>query len=381
MKVFLGDRAVCAFEYTFQLLEARIEFSSHTIVEKPEEADLIVFPSTCSGTLYSMNNTLNYIENILKLKKPLAKTFLTGCLARCIYNNEEKLDLKSMEYFSSLRKHLEQTIDFIVPDGDIDKLMQLMFPLGDELFSKVEQPYYFAEQYSDHADATIYVARGCMNSCTFCKATYQNFQLVSVDIDNIKKAIDNINEKNTSPQLYLVASNVTQYGLDLYGKYMLSELLKYINGKSNITTIDLLGFAFKDAIKQDFVQATDGISKPLILAGGLESGSDRILSLMNKGYTAKEIQQFVKMLREQRKVGLALNIITGFPTETYEDINKTIDLLSEIDPYHVNLCAYTDSPFIPSHNLPQLHPQEVLEHTEIYSKKLAKIHIPHIKNY
>lgn len=381
MKIFLGDRDVCAFEYTYQLLEDRITFSDHMIVDKPEEADLIVFPSTCSGTAVSMNNTVNYIKNVLKKKKPSAKTYLTGCITRSIYNDKRKPDSEISEYFISLRKYLEQNIDFIVSDGDIDRLMQLMFSCDDKLSSKVEQPHYYVEQYQDYAIANIYIGRGCLNDCTFCKATYQDLKLVSTDINQIKGTIDIINRTHISPQLYLTASNVTQYGLDLYGEYMLPELLKHIDAKDNITTVGLMGFAFKDAIKQNFTQVISDGGQPLILASGLESGSNRILSLMKKGYTNDEIKHFIGALREKRKVGLSLNIIAGFPTETIEDIEMTVDLLSEINPYNVNLCTYTDSPFVPSHKLPQLHPQDVLEHAEMYAKKLEKRHIPHIKSF
>ena len=70
-----------------------------------------------------------------------------------------------------------------------------------------------------------------------------------------------------------------------------------------------------------------------------------------------------------------MSIIAGFPTETLEDVKMTLQALKEISPTNVDICRYTDSSFIPSHNYEQLHPDIIQEHTRIYSKVLKKRNI------
>lgn len=110
--------------------------------------------------------------------------------------------------------------------------------------------------------------------------------------------------------------------------------------------------------------------------GSIESGSDRLLKLMNKGITKEEIIEFMLKVCQKHPVSLYTNIISGFPTETYEDIGQTIDLLNQLEPVKVLVSSYADSPFVASHNLSQLTQEEIDSHTEIYKSELKRLRIP-----
>lgn len=102
---------------------------------------------------------------------------------------------------------------------------------------------------------------------------------------------------------------------------------------------------------------------------------NRILKLMNKNVTIEEYIDFIKCIKSKKDKDLFLSIIAGFPTETLEDVKLTLQALKEISPTCVDICRYTDSPFIPSHNYEQLSPDTIQEHTRIYSKVLRKRNI------
>ncbi len=378
MKIFIAYNKTCGFEYNYDLLYNKLEYY---VIDRPEEADVIIFPNTCTGTFGSIRDTINYINGILQRKKPSAKTYITGCITKFINNVDNHYDVETRRYISRIKEYLEENIDFIVLDGEINKLIQLIFQNNNGFSSEPLVGFSQAEKYGKSIIANLHIAKGCLNRCTFCETNYQNFKLQSADINYVKGEIDQIDENHELSQIYLTASNVTQYGLDLYGRYMLPEVINYMEAKNNVKAIGLVGFAFKDAIKQYLDEQLKTGGKPIIIFGGLESGSDRILSMMKKGYSAKEIKTFIEKIRRERLIFLNANIIAGFPTETMDDVMMTLDLLSAIDVLSVNLCTYSDSPLIPSHQLPQLPKSTVLTHAETYGKELALRNIRVNKRY
>lgn len=193
----------------------------------------------------------------------------------------------------------------------------------------------------------------------------------AVELSEIKEAIDSLNEQKYS-QIFLKGTNVCQYGLDIYHEYMLPEVISYLEKKENIKRVILVGFSFKDAIKNDFQSVIANSDKVVELCGSLESGSDRLLELIRKGFTSEEIINFVHNIREINYKNLYLNIILGFPTETLADVKRTLEVLKQLDPYMVDVCRYTNSEFIDSSHYEQLTPAEIQDHTRIYSRTLQK---------
>ena len=117
------------------------------------------------------------------------------------------------------------------------------------------------------------------------------------------------------------------------------------------------------------------LSKVDIISGSLESGSDRILKLMRKGFTSKEIVDFINYINQIYKKRLYSSIIAGFPTETLDDVMMTIDVLKKLNPEWVDICRYIDSSFVDSHRLKQLEPKVIKKRARIYDKELKKYRI------
>lgn len=152
--------------------------------------------------------------------------------------------------------------------------------------------------------------------------TFQNYPLKSISLEEAKESIDRIDEENFS-NFIIVGTNICQYGFDLYQDYKLPELIEYIEKKKNIKEVEYIGFAFRDAIHSHFEIPLAKSNKKVTLSGGLESGVDRILKMMRKGYTAQEILDFVDFIRKSNDIHLVLNVISGFPTESLNDVLET----------------------------------------------------------
>lgn len=361
MKVFIGKKNSCNLNYQHNAIYQ--DLSEHfELTDNVEDADIIIIAETCCCTEYNIFKTLDYISSIIEKKKEAAQIFLTGCITRT-FKDDPSLE--------KVQKWLRENIDYIIPQNQPNLLLKLISQ--NEYGDRDINDFGMIDVYSKDS-AEIYIANGCLNNCSFCKITYQKYPLKSVDLNELKEAIDCLNENHIS-QIYLKATNICQYGLDIYREYMLPEIISYLDKKENIKNVSLVGFSFKDAIKNNFEEVLCDSKKITELCGSLESGSDRLLSMIRKGFTSEEIINFVERIRQMHYKNLYLNIIAGFPTETLDDVYRTLEVLKQLSPYAVDVCRYTNSPFVDSSQYEQLTPAEIQDHTRVYSKVLRKRNI------
>lgn len=358
MKIYIGKENTCGLNYQQYVIYQKL-LNSFEITPNIIEADAIVIAETCCCTECNIKSTLNEISDILKNKRKDAKVYLTGCITRQFKDNPFLLEVE---------KWLQEKVDFIVPQNQPNLLLKL---LSEDVFRNVDVNSFGMIGNLGKKSSEIYISNGCLNNCSFCKVTFQKYPLKSVEISKVKEALDSLDEQGYT-ELILKGTNICQYGLDLYKEYMLPELITYLEKMKNIKKVTLVGFSFKDAIQNDFQSILTDSTKVVELCGSLESGSDRLLKLIRKGFTSEEIINFVQEIRKINDKDLYLNIISGFPTETLEDVKITLEVLKQLAPYTVDISRYTNSRFVDSNQYEQLSPEKIQEHTRIYSKVLKE---------
>ncbi len=359
MKVFMGENHSCGVNYQFYEIISKLrELDGFEFTRRPENADILIFAGTCSCHRDRIIEIIRYIESAINLKRPDAKVYLTGCLTR---------EFKDLEKFKIITDWLNSHIDCIVPYNKTEYLFQDLLHMNED---ELSGEFGFGDFYADGL-ANLYISSGCTHRCSFCKTNFQNIPLVSMDFSRLKEMIDELDEENIE-RLILRGMNICQYGLDTNQKYLLPNVIEYAESKKHIKKISLLGFAFNDAIHQDFKYTLQKSSKIDFLIGSLESGDNRLLQLMNKGFTIEEFLDFNQFINEKYLKKLYTNIIAGYPTETMSDVRRTIDVLDQLIPYlsRVDICKYKDSTFIPAHELKQFSKKTILKHAKVYSKFL-----------
>lgn len=365
MKVFIALSYSCGVNSALYEIEFGLnDIVDCEIVKEPDEADVIIFPGTCSCHEEKIINVIRYISAILDRKKEGAKTYLTGCMARDFIENEMLNNVKSW-----LRKH----IDVIVPSNRIIDILKDL--CNDDEYEDVEVEPGFSFYLEDRAH--IYLSSGCLRKCSFCKTTFQNIPLVSMNLNYIKEYIDRIDDAGIEI-LSFRGMNICQVGLDTEGRCLLPDVIEYVEKKNNIKNVRFIGFAYADAINNDFKYVLRESKKVNYIVGSLESGDNRILGLMNKGYKIEDFLDFVWFINQEYKKYLDINIIAGFPTETLEDVKTTMRVLKELKPIlaMVTVCRYSDSTFVGSHSLEQLPKEVIEEHAKVYAKFLRHEKIP-----
>jgi len=358
MKIFMGKNFSCGVNYQYyEIIYKLQDIEECEFVKQPEEADVLIFASTCSCHEERILEILAYIDLILQQKKPGAKTYLTGCLARGFLDPNQ---------FSQVTEYLNTHIDFIIPSNKTDDLLRdLLKSQFDQEFSEPVTCFTFNDT------AHIYISSGCLHKCSFCKTTFQNTPLVSMDVSMVRECIDAIDE-NGIPNLEFRGMNISQFGLDTEQEYLLPSMIDYVETKKNIERLKLVGLAFSDAIHHDFKYSLKNSKKVGLIVGSIESGSNRILGIMDKGYKIQEFLDFYQFINQDSIKKLNTNIVAGFPTETLDDVKTTIHVLRTLKPFldSVTICRYMDSSFVKSHSLEQLSKETIQEHARVYSKFL-----------
>jgi tRNA-2-methylthio-N6-dimethylallyladenosine synthase len=303
-----------------QAIEARYLREGWTKADKPEQADEVVI-HTCSVRVSAENRVFGLINNLkiknFKLKiKP--RIIVTGCLLR--------LPHKEL-------KRLMPTVDEFTP---VDQLI-------DDLKIRIHQK-------GKHTGVPI--SNGCNNFCSYCVVPYSRGREKSRNFDDIVEEVERLTNDGFT-EITLLGQNVNSYGKD-FDKETQASIInssvvenneqKIIYPSENIFCLlvqrlhqieGLKKISFLTSNPWDF---TDDIIRLLTLPKidrylhlPVQSGSDRILKLMNRKYTAEDYLLLIKKIKKAcPKIQLGTDIIVGFPGETEKDFQKTVELCKKV---------------------------------------------------
>lgn len=355
MKIFIGKKMCCGANYVYPLLRNYL-YTIGEIVEDVSIADFIVFPATCCGNLETIEYVLNNMLNTISHKKETAKTFVTGCLTR---------NFKNPEIAVYIQQFLNEYFDYVIPEDNYEEIVNII--KGEKILSSD----FGASHQISLKELNLYISRGCKNNCSFCKMAYLDLPTKSVDFNDINLNLLSLDKNINTINIW--GTNIAQYGIDFAYQYNLMDVVHLIHNIPQIENINLYGFAFKDAIRNHFSTDLKYIEKVKFIQGSIETGSPRLLYMMNKGYEILELLNFWKEVQSMYFRKLSTDIIAGFPTETYEDIELTLDVVGKLKPKEVRIHKYQNSYFVPSNKYEQLSQEKIQEHYEIYKHQLKKI--------
>ena len=294
-----------------------------------EQADIILL-NTCSIRENAHNKAFGMLGRIKHLKslKPNIIVGLCGCMAQEVGVIEE---IKKKYRF----------LNFVFGTHNIDDLPKLLYQslqnknLNIEVFSKegdiVEDiPVNRESKYK----AYVNIIYGCDKFCTYCIVPYTRGKQRSRRKEDILKEVKDL-VSDGYQEVTLLGQNVNAYGKDLYSDYELADLLLDIS-KTNIPRIRFLTshpWDFTDKLIE-VIKNHDNILNFVHLP--IQSGSNRILKLMGRRYTRELYKELYDKLRTIPNISITTDIIVGFPGETEEDFQDTLDI--------VNYCKF-DSAF------------------------------------
>lgn len=301
-----------------------IKSAGFEVVNDPEKANIILV-NTCS---FLESSRLESVENIIEMgnykSKNLEKLIVTGCL------NELKI--------SDLNTSLPE-VDAFVNVKDNDKIVSTIFNLYNLNYSVDVKSGRILTTPSHYA--YIKISEGCNNFCSYCLIPYIRGRYVSRPIEDILSEAKSL-ASNGVKELILVAQDVTKYGVDIYNKKSLVELLNKLSQIDGIEWIRLL-YCYPEEIDDNLISEIKNNSKIVkYLDIPLQHVSNKILKSMNRKSTKENIEKlFTKLKTEIPSISLRTTFILGYPDESSEDFEEIIDFIKKYKINNVGFFKYS----------------------------------------
>ncbi len=195
--------------------------------------------------------------------------------------------------------------------------------------------------------AFVTIMQGCENYCTYCVVPYVRGKEISRRPDSIVREIEHLVKKGVR-EVTLLGQNVNSYGIR-QGFCSFAQLVNRINSVEGLSRIRFTTSHPKDLsieLMETFISC-DKLCNHIHLP--VQSGSDRILKLMNRRYTSENYLEKVARLRKiMPDMAITTDIIVGFPGETEKDFQQTLNLIREVEFNSLFAFKYSDRPQVPS---------------------------------
>ena len=301
----------------------------YKLCNEPADADLIVV-NTCAIREHAEKRALSIIGQYkhLKAKKPSLMIAVCGCM---VAQEHRRNDIKFRYPY----------VDFIFGASSLFRLPQLIVERIEKkkrLYCPEENEYLVAEGIPAERESTfkawVSVMYGCNNFCTYCIVPYVRGRERSRRPEDIISEVREL-VKAGYKDITLLGQNVNSYGKDAKGDggevYDFADLLADIDKIEGDYYIRFMTSHPKDASKKliDVMASSRHIAHQFHLP--MQSGSDEILKRMNRRYDTKKYMETVEYMREKiPDITISSDIIVGFPGETEEDFQGTLDMLSRV---------------------------------------------------
>lgn len=326
---FLHDMTYCLRTFGCQMnkhdserVSGMLEILGALLVEDPEDADIVVFLTCCVREAADIR-LLGQVASLKNTPAPHGRRLIAvgGCIGQ-----------------RDGRKLVDQLphIDIVLGTHNIARLPYLIHEALETETTQVEvvaESTDFATDLPTHREhawhAWVPIMTGCNNFCTYCIVPHVRGREKSRPFEDIVAEAEKLVEEGVK-EITLLGQNVNSYGRDLYGAPRFDEVLRGVGAVG----VERLRFAtshpkdLSDGTIAAFAEV-DAVMPQLHLP--VQSGSDRILSAMNRGYTVARYRELVQKVQSAAgDVALSTDIMVGFPGETQEDFDQTLKLVQEV---------------------------------------------------
>ena len=326
-----------------------------TLTQRPEDADVILF-NTCSVRERAQERVFHDLGRVRELK--LAKPDLMIGVGGCVASQEGSAIQQRAPY-----------VDVVFGPQTLHRLPQLLAqrratgqPQLDISFPEIEKFDHLPPPRVDGPAAFVSIMEGCSKYCSFCVVPYTRGEEVSRPFDDVLTEVADLADQGVR-EITLLGQNVNAYrGPMGAGIADLATLLETVAEIPGVVRIRFTTSHPKEMSARliDVFATLDKLADHLHLP--VQSGSDRVLAAMKRGYTTLEYKAIVRKLRARRPaLSITSDFIVGFPGETDADFAQTMRLVEAVGFDGAYSFLYSSRPGTPAANLPDMVPQDVGE--------------------
>ncbi len=284
--------------------------------------------NTCAFTEDAKTESIDAILDLIELKKNsrLKKIIVYGCLAQ--------------RYKERLSRELPEVDAFVG---------RISLNHDSSAFPITPKHYRY-----------IKICEGCINNCSYCVIPKIKGRFTSLDMDSVLERIKKMDAEGVS-ELNIIGQDITGYGIDLYKKIRLSSLLaKIIEKSKNIRWLRLL-YLYPARVSDellDLIKDSPRVCKYIDLP--LQHMNDRILKLMQRGTTKKDILRLIEKIRKKiPAAAIRTSFIVGFPSETDREFRELLRFSEEVKFERLGAFIYSREEGTPAYDFKTQLPQEI----------------------
>lgn len=316
-------------EVDAECMSSILKTEGYTLVEDPHEADFLIV-NTCAFIESAKREAIEAILDLASVKAEIkeqgreAFLIVSGCLAQ--------------RYYSEIAEDLPE-VDAIVGTAEFHKIAEVCNDLnrvGKQSWSMPPRgsaldhlkPGHIPSP--DQSFAWLKIAEGCSNACAFCAIPGIRGKMISRPLEEIVSEARTFSKLGFGEQI-IVAQDTTRYGLDLYGKPSLTELLRELVKIEDLKKIRLM-YVYGDVFSDELIELIKNEKKILpYLDIPIQHASNNVLKAMRRRDTKESLRALFQKLRAALPdLILRTTVLVGFPGETEEDFRELLDFMREI---------------------------------------------------
>ena len=363
--VFIKTYGCQMNERDSEAVAAQLMAKGYAVAPDEAQADVILL-NTCSVRDAAEQKAINKMETLIgqtRKRNPDTVLGFMGCMAQSrgaeLVDQLPDVDLVlGTQKFHRAGEYLEDLLD-----GLRDKVVDTDEEQGSE--GAIREHLLSAQSEAKAVTAFVSIMQGCNQFCTFCIVPYTRGRERCRSIEDIVAECRGLVE-NGVREVTLLGQIVNSYGKREIGvKDGKSAFVQLIEAVHKIDGLERIRFTspHPKGYGDDLVDAYVRLPKLMENAHlPVQSGSDRMLKLMHRGYTRERFLELVGKLRAvQPEMGVGTDIIVGFPGETEEDFEETLNLCREVEFDNAFLFKYSRRRDTPAAEMPDQLPEELIE--------------------
>ncbi|SEN35019.1 30S ribosomal protein S12 methylthiotransferase RimO [Paenibacillus sp. OV219] len=337
-----------------EIMSGLIDARGYQLVDQADDATVIIV-NTCGFIDAAKEESVNTILDMAEFKQTgrLKALIVSGCLTQ--------------RYKKQLMEEMPE-IDGIVGTGDFHHITDIVDEaLNGKRPVKVGNPAFDYDQKlprlvtTPRYTAYVKIAEGCDNACTFCSIPIMRGKFRSRSMDSIVAEVQQLADQGVK-EVSLIAQDSTNYGTDLYDKFMLPELLNRVSEVEGIAWVRL-HYAYPGFFSDELIETIASNAKVCnYIDMPLQHSEDSILKRMRRPGRQRDTRELVQRIRSRiPDVALRTSIIVGFPGETEEDFERLCDFVREMKFDRLGVFTYSPEEDTPAVRLPNEVPDDVKE--------------------